>query len=113
MNLPTEVFGDVVVVHTTEEVSGDHADNLHHFLVSRDHWNIVADLDDTESIDSEGLAMLLDVQEELVEMGGNLKIATTNHVNRKILEMTRLDQQLEVFESVVDAVKSFQQVGSS
>jgi hypothetical protein len=30
-----------------------------------------------------------------------------NAVNRKILDITRLDQQLEVFESVIDAVKSF------
>jgi anti-anti-sigma regulatory factor len=38
---------------------------------------------------------------------GDLKIATSNPINRKILELTRLDQQLEVFDSVVDAVKSF------
>ena len=40
--------------------------------------------------------------------GGDVKIATTNAINRKILEITRLDQQLEVFDSVIDAVKSFQ-----
>jgi hypothetical protein len=28
-------------------------------------------------------------------------------VNRKILEITRLDEQLDVFDSVIDAVKSF------
>jgi len=36
-----------------------------------------------------------------------LKISTDSAVNRKILEITRLDQQLEVFDSVIDAVKSF------
>ncbi len=40
-------------------------------------------------------------------MGGEAKIAATNLNNRKIFEITRLDQQLEVFDSVVDAVKSF------
>ena len=39
--------------------------------------------------------------------GGEVKIATTNSANRKILEITRLDQHLEVFDSVIDAVKSF------
>ena len=39
------------------------------------------------------------------------KIATTNPANRKILEMTRLDEQLEVYDSVIDAVKSFIQNG--
>jgi hypothetical protein len=36
-----------------------------------------------------------------------LKIASRNPLNRKVLEITRLDQQLEVFDSVLDAVKSF------
>jgi hypothetical protein len=36
-----------------------------------------------------------------------LKISTGNLANRKILEITRLDQQMEVFETVIDAVKSF------
>jgi anti-anti-sigma regulatory factor len=36
-----------------------------------------------------------------------MKIAVANPANRKILEITRLDQQIEVFESVVEAVRSF------
>ena len=42
------------------------------------------------------------------EKQGDLKIAASNVYNRKILELTRLDQQLEVFETVMDAVKSYQ-----
>jgi len=59
-------------------------------------------------INSRGLTSLLDGQDRLREEDGELKIATTNATNRKILEITRLDQQLEVFDSVIDAVKSFQ-----
>jgi len=47
-------------------------------------------------------------QESLRGIEGDLKISTANQVNRTILEITRLDQQLEVFDSVIDAVKSFQ-----
>ena len=68
---------------------------------------MVVDLDGTETLDSAGLTALLNAQEALRELQGDLKIATSNAVNRKILEITRLDQQLEVFESVIDAVKSF------
>ena len=50
---------------------------------------------------------MLDVQANLRELGGDMKIATANHINRKILEITRLDDQLEVYDSVLDAVKSF------
>ena len=65
------------------------------------------DLDATETINSTGLTSLLDSQERLSEEGGQVKVATTNFFNRKILEITRLERQLEVFDSVLDAVKSF------
>jgi anti-anti-sigma factor len=107
MKLPTEIFGNVVVVHAPEEVSDDIADNLIHCLTSLERSQVVLDLDGTESFDSQGLAALLDAQESLRQSDGDLKISTANNVNQKILEITRLDQQLEVFDSVVDAVRSF------
>ena len=108
MNLPTEVFGSVAVVHAPDELGGDLVERLQEFLCGLERHNIVLDLDNAESVDSAGLTMLVDVWDALRGQGGDLKIATTNSVNRKILEITRLDQQLEVFDSVVDAVKSFQ-----
>ena len=53
------------------------------------------------------LEALLNAQEALRALHGDLKISTSNSANRKILEITRLDQQLEVFETMIDAVKSF------
>jgi anti-anti-sigma factor len=107
MKLPTEVFGDVVVVHTPEEISADTAQNLEAFLTSQERANVIVDLDGSETIDSGGLEALLNAQEALRALQGDLKIATSNAANRKILEITRLDDQLEVFETVIDAVKSF------
>lgn len=108
MNLPTEIFGDVVVVHTPEEVGNEQASRLEGVLTSLERQKVVLDLDATESLDSSGLTALLNVQDNLREVDGDLKIATTNPMNRKILELTRLDQHLEVFESVIEAVKSYQ-----
>ena len=107
MNLPTEVFGQVVVVHSPEDLGREHAEQFESFLARLDRHNVVLDLDSAELIDSSGLEALVRSQRLLQEREGNLKIATSNHINRKILELTRLDEQLEVFESVVDAVKSF------
>lgn len=107
MNFPTEIFGAVMVVHTPEELGEDQADSVRAFLESRERQRIIVDLDGTETIDSVGLETLLDVQDTLRERGGDLRIATNNHANRKILEVTRLDSMLEVFDSVIDAVKSF------
>ena len=107
MKLPTEVFGNVVVVHTPEDMGEARADQINQFLCSLDYFNVIVDLDGTESIDSDGLNALIDAQEKLREMAGELKLATTNSVNRKILEITRLDQRMDVFDSLIDAVKSF------
>jgi anti-anti-sigma factor len=107
MKLPTEIFGNVVVVHAPEEVSDDNADNLVNYLTSLERSQVILDLDGTESFDSQGLAALLEARESLRETSGDLKISTANNTNQKILEITRLDQQLEVFDSVIDAVRSF------
>jgi len=107
MNLPTEIFGDVVVAHAPDELHDDVAGPFRNFLVQLDRTNVIVDLDEVESIDSSGLTSLLEAQVELQEKQGELKVITSNHVNRKILEITRLDEQIEVFDSVIDAVKSF------
>jgi anti-sigma B factor antagonist len=107
MKLPTEIFGSVVVVHTPEELGTDTAEQLEHFLTSQERNNVIVDLDGSETIESGGLEALLNAQEALKALQGDLKLATSNPANRKILEITRLDQQFEVFETVVEAVKSF------
>jgi anti-sigma B factor antagonist len=107
MKLPTEVFGDVVVVHTPEELSDDLKAQIEDFITTLDRRKVIIDLNGTESIDSSGLEALLKVQDMLRTDQGDLKISTNNKINRKILEVTRLDEQLEVFESVIEAVKSF------
>ncbi|HUT09068.1 MAG TPA: STAS domain-containing protein [Thermoguttaceae bacterium] len=107
MNLPTEIFGDVIVVHTPEELGANQCEDFEGYVPTLERDNVVLDVDNTEEIDSKGLTALLKVQEALRDRGGEVKIAATNPMNRKIFEITRLDQQLEVFESVIDAVKSF------
>jgi anti-anti-sigma factor len=107
MNLPTEIFGDVVVVHTLEQLAADQADEFVPFVTMLERSNVVVDLKDTETLDSAGLAAILDAQDAMRELGGDVKVSTDNHTNRKILEITRLDRQLDVFESVVEAVKSY------
>ena len=107
MNLPTEIFGEVIVVHTPEELNADKVDGFLVCVSALERNKVVFDLDHTEILDSAGLTALLDVQDRIGQGGGETKIATTNAANRKILEITRLDRQLEVFPSVIDAVKSF------
>jgi anti-anti-sigma factor len=107
MNLPTEIFGNVVVIHSPEDLTAEQSANFQKYVTNQERHNVVLDMDNTEALDSDGLAALLDAQTQLREKTGDLKIATANSINRKILEITRLDEQLEVFDSVIDAVKSF------
>lgn len=107
MNLPVEIFNDVVVVHAPEELAGEGASELEEYLPSLERKCVVLDLDGTENIDSKGLAALLGAQERLRAEGGDLKIAASNGVNRKILEITRLDQSIDVFGDCIDAVRGF------
>ena len=107
LHLPSEVFGDVIVVHTPEELAGDMVDQFETYLPMLDRSNVVLDVDGTENFDSAGLTALLNVQDALRRQGGRLTVAATNATNRKILEITRIDQHIDVFQSVIDAVKSF------
>lgn len=107
MNLPTEIFGDVIVVHAPEDLCEDQCEEFSAHVTSLERSRVILDLDSTESLDSAGLEALLDSREVLLDLDGDLRISTTIHANRKILEITRIDQQIEIFESVIDAVKSF------
>ncbi|MGE3777361.1 MAG: STAS domain-containing protein [Pirellulaceae bacterium] len=107
MHLATEVFGDVVVVHAPDELNEEHAVSFSQFLTSQDRLKVVVDLNDVEALDSAGLMALLDAQDACRAAKGDLKLIASHSINRKILDISRLDEQLEVYESVIDAVKSF------
>ncbi len=107
MKLPTEIFGDVIVVHTPQELGQDQAEPLMEFLTTLERVNVIVDLDNAESVDSAGLETLLDAQDQLRDFGGDLRVSTGNHINRKIMEITRLDRYMDVFDNVIDAVKSY------
>jgi len=107
MQLATENFGEIVVVHAPQDVGEEQAEHVAAYLTSLDRAKVIVDLDGSEVIDSQGLEMLLNVQDALRLSGGDLKIVTTNSTNRTILEITRLDQQLEVFGTVIEAVRAF------
>jgi anti-anti-sigma factor len=108
MHLATEIFGPVVVVHTPEELGQAQAEEFADFVRRLDRRSVVFDLDGTELLDSAGLAALCEAQEGLRVAGGDARLATSQVTCRKVLEITRLDRQLEVFDSVVDAVRSYQ-----
>lgn len=107
MQMVTEVFGEVAVVHTPQELDEVAGSQLDVHVGQQASVKVVADLDGTERIDSAGLEALLAVQQKLRDSGGDLRISVVSPTLRKILEITRLDNQLEVYECILDAVRSY------
>ncbi len=107
MKLTTEVFGNVVVIHTPDYLGEDQSVEIQTLLEEQTSSNVILDMDGTETVNNDGLEALLSARDFVISRGGELKISTSNLANQKILEITRLDQDLDVFESVIEAVKSF------
>lgn len=111
MQITTEIFGHVLVAHTPDELTDDNSVDFVNALekaMNEQHFQVVLQMDRSEVLDSAGLTALLDIQDLTREQGGNLKISGLEDSGKKILEMTRLDQRIDLFDSVIDAVSSFQ-----
>ena len=110
MQISTETFGDVLVVHTPDDLT-EETSRL--FLAAVEghlengRSSIVLQMDRSELYDSVGLTTLLDLQDQARQAGGTVKISGLVDPGRKIFELTRLDQRFDLFDSVIDAVASF------
>ena len=69
----------------------------------------VLDLERIPLIDSAGMEMLLDVQEDFQRRGGALKLAGRNPLCQEILAVTGVGSHFEVFSDAASAVGSFVQ----
>jgi anti-sigma B factor antagonist len=110
MQITTEIFGNVLVAHTPDELTDDTSADFVNSLseaINEKHFQVVLQMDRSDVLDSEGLTALLDLQDLTREQGGNLKISGLEEPGKKILEMTRLDQRIDLFDSVIEAVASF------
>lgn len=112
MQISTETFGKVLVAHTPDELTDDTAEQFLNALsgpIEAGQVNIVLQMDRSELFDSAGLNMMLDLQDQLRDKGGNVRVSGLGDPGRKIFEITRLDQRFDIFDSVIDAVSSFRQ----
>ncbi len=69
----------------------------------------VLDLESVPLVDSAGLEMLLDVQEDFQRRGGALKLAVRNSLCREILSVTGVGGHFEIYSEAASAVGSFVQ----
>ncbi len=109
--ITTETFGNVLVAHTPDDLTEETAEAFQNALrenLDAGQVRIVLQMDRTDSYDSVGLTSLLDLQDEVRRMGGQVKVSGLVDPGVKIFELARLDRKFDIFESVIDAVGSFQ-----
>jgi anti-anti-sigma factor len=79
-------------------------------IFQHDHPNVVFDFSDVRQIDGAGVAMLLNCIEEALKRNGDLKLASVSPSAAGLLETMEVDSLFDVFETVSDAVDSFQRI---
>jgi len=120
MNVTAERYGQAVILTCRGELT---VDSLEGFRRAVQHQlsdppadgaaeatspgvrDVVLDFQEVPFVDSAGLEYLLDLQEQLNERLGQVKIARADENVRKILEITRLDGAFELYEDVAEAAK--------
>ncbi|MCF7848430.1 MAG: STAS domain-containing protein [Kiritimatiellales bacterium] len=70
--------------------------------------NFVIDLADVDFMDSAGLGTLIAVLKRVTEQGGDMKVACLQKKPRMVFEITRAYKVFEIFDTVDEAVKTFQ-----
>jgi anti-sigma B factor antagonist len=69
---------------------------------------IVLDLGDVTHIDSGGLGTLVSLYASARKVGGEIKLAHIGNHTRELLQITRVVTLFEVFDTVEDAIASFE-----
>ncbi|MFP3936805.1 MAG: STAS domain-containing protein [Phycisphaerae bacterium] len=112
MNITAETHGHAVILNLEGELNEDSLSAFDvavgHYFSGREAVDLVLNLSKVPFVDSAALERLLELQETLSAELGWLKLVKCNDNVRQILELTRLDSTLSIFEDVPEAVKDGQ-----
>jgi len=106
----TSAFGAIEVVRAPATLSGADREQCAAEIqscIERHRVRIVLDLSNMLLIDSTGLEMLLDYNEQCLRRGGEVVLAGANALCSDILHITGLDQQLNCHKDLRTALGSF------
>ena len=102
--------GAVDVITGESPLQGSSIDSLKVIVencVAAGQPRIVLDLSEISLIDSSGLDYLLDVRDQCIQRGGQLRLAAPNDLCRDILEVGEVAEALEICGNVTSAVGGF------
>ena len=109
MQIHSESYGHVVILILEGEQTADTLDALRQAvegeLANNDVIDVVLNLEKVPFIDSAVLEYLLDLRENLSERLGEVKFIKPDENIRKVLEITHLDSEFQVFDDASAAMK--------
>ena len=112
MQITVEQYGDISALKVKHELTADNVPQFRKQAAKQLEDGVrrfVLDLEEALFVDSEGLESFLwlrDECENVFEVAG-VKVATPEENVRKIFEMTQLDRDFELYNTVAEAVKAF------
>ena len=107
VTVPETTGAAYTVVVLTGEVDATNSEELYNILESvvlQRPRLLIVDLSDLSFMDSTGLRMLLRATRELDQQGGVLSLAAPQASVARVLQLTRADQLIPVYDSVADAI---------
>lgn len=110
MKVKIQDYNDVTVVQLQGELDGEVAEMFQNTIsdvIAKSKTGIVLDMKEIEFIDSKGLGKLLWARDYCRANKRELRIAGLDENCRKILEITRLENEFDHYDELAEAVKSF------
>jgi len=107
-----EENGVIVLEPAGKIMGGPDASLLHDKLyefIEKDKKQFVVDLSEVDWMNSTGLGILISGYTTLRNNGGKLKLANVTDKIKSLLVITKLEPVFESYDSIADAIKSFEE----
>lgn len=108
--IPIRRQGCVNVAMPKGSLTGDAVESLREALERLGNERpsyLVLELSEVPLLDSSALELILDLQEEAVRHGGDVKLSGVNALCGDILAVTEIDRQVAIFPDAFTAIGSF------
>ena len=102
--------GAVDLVHSQTPLTEERVEIAGTFfdgLVESGQPRIVFGMEGIALIDSDGLELLMDVQDRCTSRGGEMKLLKPGPLVREILRVTQVEERFEIYTDAVNAIGSF------
>jgi len=110
MRIHRQDYNDVTVIELQGEADAEGVESLKNVIteiIAGQKAGIVLNMSDVSFIDSQGLELLLWVRDYCRQNKTQLRLAGLDENCRKILEITRLQDEFDCHAELAEAVKSF------